>query len=314
MLHSGIMNFKKEDISTVVIIVAILFLLCLFFNKLHRGYYFFTNPIKLNKAFVSEEQQEMKKKIASFFVTEEMSVIEEKKIQETVVEEVATSSPKIAIFVYHSVRPHILHESKIQDTYDVTPELFEEHLRYLKENGYTVITMDRLESDLLHGIKKTDTTKRVVISFDDGWENQYTYAYPLLKKYKVPAIFYVYTQPLGYKHFLTWQQIKEMKANGMEIGSHTLTHPFFKKINDEKLRFEISESKKRLEKELGSPVNHFASPFGYSNTYIESVVKESGYHTGRTIFRGVHHKDMYSLRGNLLTDSMKDFIEVLDKK
>jgi hypothetical protein len=266
------MMLKKQEIGTLFLSLLLLSVLCLFFNKLSHGSFFY---------------QDKQKRDAPSFVEEEIAIKEEKKQQSKKVEVInATSTVKVPIFVYHSVRPHIQGESALQDAYDVTPELFEEQLRYLKDNKYEVITMDELDGLLQHGIVKGDTKKRVILSFDDGWENQYTYAFPLLKKYSMTAIFYVYTQPLGYKHFLSWEQIKTMHDEHMEIGSHTITHPFFKKTSDESMRHEIADSKKEIEK--------------------------AGYHTGRTIFRGLLQSDTYALRGNLVTDSMQDFIDVLE--
>ena len=82
----------------------------------------------------------------------------------------------------------------------------------------------------------------------------------------------------------------------------------------EDIKREIRESKIQIEKEIGSPVKHFASPFGYSNAHIEDVIESSGYDTGRTIYRGSVQKDPYALRGYLVTDSMDDFIKVLNGK
>lgn len=295
------MHFKKADIITFITSLCLLVALCLVFNKLSRGAFFVRDRERAHtQAFVSEE----------FAIKEEKKNEASKAIES----HVATTSVKVPVFVYHSVRPYIQGESKSQDAYDITPELFEEQLTYLEDNGYTTVSMDELSYLMSKGVKETDTKKRVVLSFDDGWENQYTYAYPLLKKHRMTATFYIYTHPVGYRNFLTWPQIREMRQGGMEIGSHTLTHPLFKKINEEDIRKEISESKTKIEKELGVPVRHFASPFGYSNAHIEDIIEEAGYDTGRTIYRGIVQKDPYALRGNLMTDSLNDFIKVLEGK
>ena len=296
------MFLKDKKVSEKISIFILVFFFALFLFTLSNKKYYHTHD-----AYVRPEPR--------VFVPEEVSVKEEMVQQLAKVENVtATTTVRVPIFVYHSVRPHIVDESALQDAYDITPELFEQQLLYLKNNNYEVITMDKLYEIMQDSKKNNSTKKRVVLTFDDGWENQYKYAFPLLKKYGVPAMFYVYTRPLGYKHFLTWNQLHEMKDAGMEIGSHTLTHPFFKKSDEKSLRFEITESKKVLEKKLGIPINHFAAPFGYSNEHIESIVKEAGYKTGRTIYRGPHQSNPYSLRGDLLTDSMKDFINALEQK
>lgn len=249
---------------------------------------------------------------AGTFISEEMAILEEKKQQEKELAQ-ATSTLRVPILVYHSVRPHIDHESKNVDAYDITPELFEMELKYLRDEHFEVITMDEMYTMTQHGDKNPDQ-KKVILSFDDGWENQYTYAFPLLQKYAMPAIFYVYTKPIGYKNFLSWDNLKEMKEAGMEIGSHTVTHPFFKKSSAKDLRRELSLSKKTLEEKLQMKVNHFAAPFGYSNEEIEKEVKAAGYTTGRTIFHGYVQKNEYALRAYLATDSFTDFVNIVEKK
>ncbi len=300
------MLIPKREHITVATATFLLLFLCLAFNKISYGTFIVHGQMK--------EQTEL---LVPLYVPEDVAVTEEKKqleYKKNDTEVYSTSTLHVPIFVYHSVRPYIEGESKSQDAYDVTPELFEKQLQYLKDNNYEVITMDTLDALFTKGIATNDTKKRVVLSFDDGWENQYTYAYPLLKKFGVSGMFYVYTRPLGYKHFLTWEQIIEMKNSGMEIGSHTLTHPFFKKVDDTQLTHEISDSKKEIEEKIGSPVLHFASPFGYTNAHIEEFIKKAGYHTGRTIFWGALQSNQFSLRGNLVTDDMNDFIKVLQEK
>jgi peptidoglycan/xylan/chitin deacetylase (PgdA/CDA1 family) len=223
------------------------------------------------------------------------------------------NSVKAPIFIYHSVRPHIKNEAVEQDLYDITPELLESELKYLNEHGFTTI----LPSDLARYFDGQFNLpeKPVVLSFDDGWQNQYKNAFPLLKKYHAKAIFYIYTGVIGTNHFMTLDEIKELEAAGMAIGSHTLTHPFFRTTSEMAVRREIFESKKILERELGRPVTDFASPFGYSNESIRAFVKEAGYTTARTTYKGIYHSkaDLLYLTGILTNDSFGDFIAVLNR-
>ncbi len=222
-------------------------------------------------------------------------------------------APSVPIFVYHSVRPYVIGESKMQDAYDITPQLFEQELKYLQDNGYKTITPDEL-NDYFTNNGATSVDKSVIITFDDGWENQYNYAYPLLKKYNMKATFYIYTMPIGHNHFLTWDQVLEMKNNGMNIGSHTVNHPYLKKTNDIDLKNEMTESKKIIESHIGESVNNFASPYGYSDDRIVSFIKEAGYKTGRTLFKGVHQDDMFILKAYLANDNFNDFKFILSVK
>src|SRR5260221_187102 len=102
----------------------------------------------------------------------------------------ARSALKIPIFIYHSVRPVTPTDSDEVRSYEITPELFEQQLKYLQDNGYTTITLDQVAADLKNGIT-SPITKPVVLTFDDGWHNQYKYAFPLLKKYHMTGTFYI---------------------------------------------------------------------------------------------------------------------------
>lgn len=247
-------------------------------------------------------------------VTSEAALLEEA-FQNEPENKAAPSSVKIPIFVYHSVRPHIAGESKIQDRYDITPELLEKQLIYMNDNGYRTITLDELVRDVENGTT-TPVAKPVILTFDDGWRNQYQYAFPLLKKYRATATFYIYTNHIGKrKHSLTWEEVKEMDAAGMTIGSHTITHPFLKNLSHDEIKKEIFDSKKILEKELGKPVVHFASPFGDTSPEIVNLIREAGYETGRTIYKGIYHnkEDLFKLRGVLVSDDFNDFVKILKR-
>lgn len=250
------------------------------------------------------------KKLLPWF-NSELIYFEEKKYQNEPETPHLPNALKVPIFIYHSVRPHVARESKLQDAYDITPELLEQQLAYLKDNNYTTITLDDLVRDL-NNSTTSPITKPVILTFDDGWENQYHYAFPILKKYHMTATFYIFTNPIGKKpHFLTWNQIKEMDDAGMTIAAHTITHPYLQKISDAQLRREIFKSKQILEKHLEHPVLHFSSPFGFSDTNIEALLKGAGYRTGRTTYKGVYQDDPWRLRGILVSDSFDNFVEVL---
>ncbi len=236
----------------------------------------------------------------------------EKIIQNLPEEKPAENALKIPIFIYHSIRPHIPTESKNQDAYDITPELFEEQLSYLKNNEYSAISLDELAHEIEDG---KAPPKQVILTFDDGWHNQYKYAFPLLKKYNMIGVFFIYTNPIGKKHFLTWDEIKEMSAAGMTIGDHTLSHPYLKTISMDAIKKEITNSKKIIEDNIGKPVLHFASPFGYTNEKIMTLVKEAGYETARTTHKGIYHSknDILRLTGILVSDNFDDFVAVLNR-
>ena len=227
----------------------------------------------------------------------------------------ATSSPlsvKIPTVIYHSVRSHVAGESKYQDLYDVTPELLDQELSYIEENGYHPILMRDVDA-YWRGATSTFPAKPIILSFDDGWKNQFEYAYPLLTKHHMKAVFYIFTNPLDHKksHWMSWEDIRALDAAGMEIGGHTRTHPILTKIahDNNKLDYEISEPKRIIEQQLGHPIISFAYPFGAKNEAVEVAVARAGYMTARTTISGVWNDPLHRLEfhGTLSSDKLSQF-------
>ena len=190
-------------------------------------------------------------------------------------------STMIPIIVYHSIRPSYPGETALVKRFTTEPTILDQEFAHLKEKGYQVISFNELLKYFDEG--KPLPPKAVILTFDDGWKNQYIYAFPLLKKYGFTATFFVFTNAIGHKNFLSWEEIKEMDAAGMTIGGHTKTHPYLTKITDpEKLAAEIAGGKKILEDHLGKKVDVFAYPFGLYNDAVIKAVRDAGYRIGRT--------------------------------
>ncbi len=199
----------------------------------------------------------------------------------------------VPIFGFHLVRPAYTTDTREIKRYLVTKDVFEKEMKYLSDNGYHTITFATLEDYLVNG---TPLPKNpVILSFDDGWENQFVDAFPSLQKYHLTATFFVFTNAIGYQNHLTWDQIKTLSDSGMIIGSHTRSHPFLTEIPDpSKLRDEIVGSKKIIESHIGVVVNDFAYPFGFYNQAVIEAVKNSGYKDAR-IFSRVFTSPFHSL-------------------
>lgn len=170
---------------------------------------------------------------------------------------------------------------------------FDNQMKYLKDNGYWVITLEALL-----GFTKYDETipeNAVVITIDDGYRSGYEIAYPILKEYGFVATLFVYTDFVGScRNAVTWDQLKEMKAHGFEVESHTLTHCDLSKKNEaeddaaytEKITREIVESKALLDKMLHQNTFAIAFPYGRYNGKVLDICKEAGYKLGLTVKRG----------------------------
>ena len=124
----------------------------------------------------------------------------------------------VPIIMYHSIdNPH--HLSGIV----VSPHNFRKQLKFFKKHKYNVISLDMLVAALKE--KKRLPKKSVVITFDDGYEDNYTNAFPILKEFGFPATIFVITDLISTEdEYLTWDQLREMEKHGITIGSHTLDH------------------------------------------------------------------------------------------
>jgi len=192
----------------------------------------------------------------------------------------STEKAGVPIVVYHIVRPSYPSDDRQVKALAQTPEVFDAQMKYLADAGYNVISFQALENYFKIGTPLP--TKPIIISFDDGWGDQFEYAFPILKKYHYAAIFFVFTNPIGTHGFLTWDNLRTLRDAGMTIGSHTRSHPYLTKIvNPTTLWNEIYESKKVLEKNLGVTIDEFAYPFGKYNATTTAMVKKAGYTSAR---------------------------------
>ena len=229
----------------------------------------------------------------------------------------SSRSVKIPVMIYHSVRPYMKGESKYQDLYDVTPSLLEQELAYIETHGFHTVDMRDVDA-YFRGATTSLPENPVMLTFDDGWKNQYEYAFPLLQKYHMKAVFFIFTNPIDHKksHWMSWKNILELDRAGMEIGGHTRTHPILTKIKDDvKLDHEILEPKNIIEKHLGHPIIAFAYPFGMKNEQGKQAVIRAGYSIARTTYSGVWNDPEHRLEfhGTLSSDHLKDFIHLLEK-
>lgn len=182
---------------------------------------------------------------------------------------------RVPILMYHDVL------TKPQVFFDLVPEQFEAQLQNLKDNGFTGISLDQLVHHLRTGAPLPE--KPVVLSFDDGYAGHYEHVFPLLKKYQMPAVFFVFPGKMDGeivgRSTLTWDQVKEMAADPLiTIGSHSVTHPpDLREFSDADLAYELTESKRRLEEGLGQPVHYFSYPAGHYDERVADAVAEAGY-------------------------------------
>jgi peptidoglycan/xylan/chitin deacetylase (PgdA/CDA1 family) len=160
-------------------------------------------------------------------------------------------------------------------------------MRWLKYLNYTVISMQQAVDGLLGKI--TLPKHAVVLTFDDGYENFYHYAYPVLKRYGFPAMVYLLSgkiagtadwfavEGMDTPALLSEQQIHELQANGIDFGSHGVSHVKFAEVGLIKATQEMTDSKQQLEQLLGKSVDHLCYPFGSHSPEVVEAARQAGY-------------------------------------
>jgi peptidoglycan/xylan/chitin deacetylase (PgdA/CDA1 family) len=176
----------------------------------------------------------------------------------------------IPILMYHSISNHP------KNALCVAPDRFALEMKHLHDAGYHPIDFDALANGWLH--KEPIPIKPILITFDDGYVDNYQAAYPVLKQYHFPATIFLITQFIGHPNMLTWQQIHEMDAEGLiKFGSHTLNHLDLSHMSESQQQAEILQSKQDLENELGHAIDTFCYPAGRYNDTTVKLVQKAGY-------------------------------------
>ncbi len=179
----------------------------------------------------------------------------------------------VPILMYHSVDP----DEKNCNMITVNPLTFQRQMNFLKKHRYNVLPLETLVSLIKE--KRRIPPRAVAITFDDGYKNVFTHAFPALKKYNLPATAFVIVQEIGRPDRLSWDEVKIMQGSGLiTIGSHCLgPEPLVKIKSDEEVKNQIFDSKRILEEKLAGKVNFFSYPEGMFNTEIRKLVIDAGY-------------------------------------
>lgn len=183
------------------------------------------------------------------------------------------SASVVPVLMYHSFQ---VEKDKL--TPYVSPEIFEYQMKFLAHNHYNVVGPDKV-IDYMTGKEKMPA-RTVAITADDGYYNFYLNAYPVLKKYNLPATFFIVTDKIGTEGYLGWKELREMSDSGLiTIGSHTKSHPWIPSasVDGDKLWDEMAGSKDILERGLGKKVYFLCYPNGGFNDLAKETAKKAGY-------------------------------------
>lgn len=192
----------------------------------------------------------------------------------------------------------------------VSEENLIKQLDWLLEEGYKTITMADLEKN--RAGKKFLPDKVIVLTFDDGYASMYNFVFPALQERNMVAVFYLYPDKFGNWNSLSPAQIKEMAQAGMEIGSHSKSHADMTQITNERLKYELTESKKILEEISGLSLVSFCYPSGRFNDQVITELMEAGYTNAVTTQYGKYSLEdsIYKIKRVRInyTDSLQNFI------
>ena len=197
------------------------------------------------------------------------------------------SSADLPILMYHRTGPLPPNPDAIRRDLTVSPALFEAQLAYLATNGIESVTLDRLDEHL-EG-RQPLPARAVVLTFDDGYADNYDVAFPLLKKYGMVGTFFVTTGLLGRPDYMTWDQLEEMADAGMTIGAHSISHADFTKIASGQLTRELAMPKQEIEERLGRICRFLAYPSGKFDPTVVRATKAAGYTAAVTVQHGTRH-------------------------
>lgn len=203
------------------------------------------------------------------------------------------------ILVYHRIGSESSPEGFTLDA-----GIFREQMETLRRR-YRPMRLGEIVDRLSQG--KAVPPRTVAVTFDDGYREVFETALPILQETRIPATLFVTTGYLGGQglspraRMLSWKMVKEMHREGMEIGSHTVTHPNLRTCGPGRLHREISSSRERLEQALRAPVSLFAYPYGHARSFdkgVQDCVRKAGYRAACSNLPGSNalDSDLYALR------------------
>jgi peptidoglycan/xylan/chitin deacetylase (PgdA/CDA1 family) len=208
--------------------------------------------------------------------------------------------------------------------YSVTSARFVDELNALKAAGYEFVSQEQVEAFYVSG--KQLPSRSALVTFDDGHENIYERAFPILKRMGIPWILFIFPTAIGGGHekgFMDWDEVRALLKDGVAIGSHAYDHPYLTRPGKEIstleaygawLDKELVHSKQLIEEKLGSAVTAFASPFGALNMVVQRHIKDAGYTLAFNIFGSNNDASNNRLELNRIIVLASDTSETVLKK
>ena len=209
--------------------------------------------------------------------------------------QVILGKKQIPVLCYHQIRDWRPADSKTSRTYIVPPSAFAVQMKMLSDSGYHSISPDQLYAYLLTGARLP--AKPIMLTFDDTNLDQFTIAYPEMKKYGFKGVFFIMTVSLGRPHYMSKAQVRQLSDEGHAIGSHTWDHHNVKKYAGNDWITQIEKPTRQLEAITGKNIRYFAYPFGLWNTAAIPELKKRGFLAAFQLNEKLNPVDpLYSLR------------------
>ncbi len=204
---------------------------------------------------------------------------------------------QVPILMYHYLSTPPADANIYRQDLSVSPELFAAHLDAMLDNGYTAISLDQLLAHLTQGAELP--VKPVVITFDDGYRDNYENAFPLLRQRNMTATFFVVTDFVDGQQpdYFTWDMLREMAAGGMSIESHGRNHVSLRGKDDDYLVWQALGSTETIEHELGVRPRFVSYPAGEYDDNTIDIFRSANYWAGLTTVQGATHssEDLFRL-------------------
>ncbi|HXM94081.1 MAG TPA: polysaccharide deacetylase family protein [Candidatus Dormibacteraeota bacterium] len=205
------------------------------------------------------------------------------------------------ILVYHSISTNLFGLSHPYYQINTSPEIFSTQMRWLRNAGYHSVDLPEMVDGLSNA---QDMSKRVVITFDDGYRDVFTHGLPIMKQCGLTATIFLATDrihetPMRFEgvDYLTWQDVRELHKEGMSFGSHTVTHPDLRSMEPEQIDYELGYSKEVIEQKLGVAVESFSYPFPFPEEdrdfarFLGDTLENHGFKNGVSNIIGRAHRD-----------------------
>lgn len=182
----------------------------------------------------------------------------------------------VPILMYHYIRDYNNPKDPTGNTLSVSVNNFDQQMSYLASHGYTAVSLDTLAA--IYAKQTAAPAKPVVVTFDDGYIDLFSNAYPILKKYNMRATSFVITGFVGQPGYVSWGNIKEMQSSGLvTFEAHTVTHAYLPTLNYASMVQQLKDSKSTLQAQTGYTVNFIAYPYGASDWSVQNAAQKAGY-------------------------------------